>query len=151
MVATGIVFFPAAPLFLFMHGKDVTIPKGTEITAYMNGDFPIDAAKFASTAANQAQPATAPAAPPAQVQPTPQAPPSNANGELSTIELKSSPDSADITVDGKYVGSTPSTLKLAPGEHVVALEKAGFKTWQRTVTVGPGGSITINASLQKVQ
>ena len=34
MVATGIVFFPAAPLFLFMHGKDITIPKGTEITAY---------------------------------------------------------------------------------------------------------------------
>ena len=29
MVATSIVFFPAAPLFLFMHGKDVTIPKGT--------------------------------------------------------------------------------------------------------------------------
>jgi hypothetical protein len=38
MVATSIVFFPAAPLFLFMHGKDVTIPKGTEITAYVNGD-----------------------------------------------------------------------------------------------------------------
>ncbi|MGH9763784.1 MAG: hypothetical protein ACREDR_30030 [Blastocatellia bacterium] len=29
MVATSIVFFPAAPLFLFMHGKDITIPKGT--------------------------------------------------------------------------------------------------------------------------
>ena len=27
MVATSIVFFPAAPLFLFMHGKDITIPK----------------------------------------------------------------------------------------------------------------------------
>jgi hypothetical protein len=44
MVATGIVFFPAAPLFLFMHGKDITIPKGTEITAYGNGDVPLDLA-----------------------------------------------------------------------------------------------------------
>jgi len=35
IVATGIVFFPAAPFFLFMHGKDITIPKGTEITAYL--------------------------------------------------------------------------------------------------------------------
>lgn len=35
MVATSIVFFPAAPLFLFMHGKDFVIPKGTEITAYI--------------------------------------------------------------------------------------------------------------------
>jgi hypothetical protein len=45
MVATGIFFFPAAPLFLFMHGKDMTIPKGTEITAYVNGDVPLDDVK----------------------------------------------------------------------------------------------------------
>jgi hypothetical protein len=28
MVVTAIVFFPAAPFFLFMHGKDTVIPKG---------------------------------------------------------------------------------------------------------------------------
>lgn len=33
IVATAIVFFPAAPLFLLIKGKDITIPKGTEITA----------------------------------------------------------------------------------------------------------------------
>jgi hypothetical protein len=27
MVATSLVFFPAAPFFLFMHGKDISIPK----------------------------------------------------------------------------------------------------------------------------
>ena len=48
IVATSIVFFPAAPLFLLVHGKDITIPKGTEITAYINGDIPLDPAKFAS-------------------------------------------------------------------------------------------------------
>ena len=46
IVATSIVFFPAAPLFLLVHGKDITIPKGTEITAYINGDIPLDPAKF---------------------------------------------------------------------------------------------------------
>jgi len=46
MVATGIVFFPAAPLFLFMHGKDITIPKGTEVTAYVAADTPLDPGKF---------------------------------------------------------------------------------------------------------
>src|SRR5713226_4449179 len=46
IVATSIVFFPAAPFFLFMHGKDISIPKGTEITAYVNGDFTIDPAKL---------------------------------------------------------------------------------------------------------
>src|SRR5438132_5641376 len=48
IVATSIVFFPAAPFFLFMHGKDITIPKGTEITAYVNGDVQLDRAKFQS-------------------------------------------------------------------------------------------------------
>jgi len=47
MVATSIVFFPAAPLFLLVHGKDIVIPKGTEITAYINDDIPLDPAKFA--------------------------------------------------------------------------------------------------------
>ena len=50
IVATSIVFFPAAPFFLFMHGKDTTIPKGTEITAYTNGEIKLDAAKFAAAA-----------------------------------------------------------------------------------------------------
>ena len=55
MVATSIVFFPAAPLFLFMHGKDITIPKGTELTAYVAADTPLDPAKFnkQSVAANK--------------------------------------------------------------------------------------------------
>ncbi len=46
IIATSIVFFPAAPLFLLIHGKDITIPKGTEITAYTNGDITLDPAKF---------------------------------------------------------------------------------------------------------
>jgi len=46
MVATAIVFFPAAPLFLFIKGKDVTIPQGTEITAFVEGDMHLDMSKF---------------------------------------------------------------------------------------------------------
>jgi hypothetical protein len=55
MVASAILFFPAAPFFLFMHGKDVTIPKGTEITAYINGDIKLDLSKFAPTEATASQ------------------------------------------------------------------------------------------------
>src|SRR6266513_2610952 len=51
MVATSIVFLPAAPLFLFMHGKDITIPKGTEVTAYVAADTPLDPAKFSKQSA----------------------------------------------------------------------------------------------------
>lgn len=69
--------------------------------------------------------------------------------ERSMVVIKSTPDGADIAVDGKYVGSTPSTVKLAAGDHAITVGKSGFKTWQRTMTVSSGGEITINATLEK--
>jgi hypothetical protein len=138
IVATAIVFFPAAPLFLFMHGKDITIPKGTEITAYVNGDIPLDPRRFA------AQTVVNPEAGVTPVQPTTDAAPA-----LSTVDIKSTPDGAEITVDEKFVGSTPSSLRLAAGDHKIKLEKSGFKTWERTLTVSAGATETVNATLEK--
>ncbi len=46
MIATSLVVWPAAPFFLLMHGEDITIPKGTEITAYVNGDVGVDSTKL---------------------------------------------------------------------------------------------------------
>lgn len=155
IVATSIIFFPAAPLFLFMHGKDITIPQGTEITAYINGDMTLDPAKFGvkpamGTAAAPAAPAT-PATTAAPPQPTtqPPAPAPVASEELATVVIRSVPDGADVTIDGKYVGSTPSTVRLAPGDHTIAIEKSGFKAWQRTMAVSPGGIATVDATLEK--
>jgi hypothetical protein len=46
IVATALIVWPAAPFFLFMHGKDATIPKDTEITAYTNGEIKLDKEKL---------------------------------------------------------------------------------------------------------
>jgi hypothetical protein len=46
IVATSLIVWPAAPFFLFMHGKDITIPKGTQITAFVQGDVRLQADKF---------------------------------------------------------------------------------------------------------
>jgi hypothetical protein len=133
IVATTIVFFPAAPLFLFMKGKDITIPKGTEITAYINGDVPLDPKKF------QPQDAVS-AAPPA----------TSSDGSLSsTIELKSDPDGAEITVDGKYVGNAPATLHLPIGDHTIKFEKPGYNAWERILTITQGVTTIITAGLNK--
>jgi hypothetical protein len=135
IVATGILFFPAAPFFLFMKGKNINIPKGTEITAYIAADTPLDPAKFSN------QPTANSTASGSQAQ--------AGDAALSSVTFKSTPEGAEITVDGKYMGSTPSTLNLTPGEHVVNIEKAGFKSWQRTMTVNISGNITIDATLDK--
>jgi len=90
IVATSIVFFPAAPLFLFMKGKDITVPKGTEITAYINGDISLDPKKFAPSAQSNKQ--AAPTLPEAK---TEQAP-STIDSEFSSVTIKSVPDGAEI-------------------------------------------------------
>jgi hypothetical protein len=46
MVATALVVWPAAPFFLFMHGKDINIPKDTPIMAFVDGDLTIKAAPY---------------------------------------------------------------------------------------------------------
>jgi hypothetical protein len=61
IVATSLIVWPAAPFFLFMHGKDITIPKGTAITAFVQGDDVLDRSRFVKSA-QQARSA-APAAP----------------------------------------------------------------------------------------
>ena len=41
MIATGLVFLPAAPLFLLTRGHDSNVVKSTEITAHLDGAVPI--------------------------------------------------------------------------------------------------------------
>jgi hypothetical protein len=147
IVATSIVFFPAAPLFLLVHGKDITIPKGTEITAYINGDIPLGPKRFATPTATNPEPGAA------SSQATGSATtPQNGVGAdpaLSMVDLKSTPDGAEITVDDKFMGSTPSSLRLTGGDHKIKLGKPGFKTWERTMTVGAGATAMVDATLEK--
>jgi hypothetical protein len=139
IVATGLLFFPAAPFFLFMHGKDISVPKGTEVPTFVSGNFLLDLAKF-----EQGQPTTPPAQPPSmQSSPSPQ----NLASTNAEIDVTSTPPGADIELDGTFVGSTPSTIGLAAGDHTITLKKAGFKTWERKMKV-TSGKVQVSADLE---
>jgi PEGA domain len=138
MVATSIVFFPAAPFFLFMHGKDTSIPKGTEITAYVNGDAKLDIAKFQ------------PAAPSTSAQSAAAGSPGVDAIVSAKLLLESDPSGSDIEVDGSFVGNTPSDVQVGEGEHTVSVTKAGFKSWERKLKVSGGSNVHLNAELEKV-
>lgn len=133
MVATSIVFFPAAPLFLFIHGKDITIPQGTEITAFVEGDMHLNMANFEAPSA-----VPAPAAPSA-AQPAAQA----------SLSIDSTPSGADVEIDGAFVGNTPSTVSVTPGSHQIAVKKKGFTDWTKTLNVS-GSSVHLNAELEPI-
>jgi PEGA domain-containing protein len=136
MVATSLVFFPAAPFFLFMHGKDISIPKGTEMTAYVNGDMKLDIAKFQPAASSPPAGASA-AASGSAPDPT-----------SARIQLDSAPAGADIEIDGSFVGNTPSEVRIAEGDHTITVKKAGFKDWERKLKVTAGSSVNLSAQLE---
>lgn len=128
MVVTSVVFFPAAPFFLFMHGKDVVIPKGTEVTSYVHGDFSVDPSKF----------------PGARIA----ALPAPASGPLQTrLQINSTPAGAAVEVDGKSVGVTPASLVVSQGEHVIGIIMTGHSRWERKIAVS-GATQEVNAELQ---
>lgn len=139
VVATAIVFFPAAPLFFFIKGKNIEIPKGTEITAFVAANTPIDPVRFGNREA----------AGPAITTSQPTLESTNEASGLATVLVKSTPNASDITVNGKFVGNTTSTLRLAPGDHTILIEKSGFKPWQRTINVTANGNVTVDATLEK--
>jgi len=77
-------------------------------------------------------------------------PPSEKPMEMAAnqVVVSSTPGNADIELDGSFVGSTPSTIDLSPGNHVLVIRKAGYKDWQRKMKIA-GGAINVVAELEK--
>jgi PEGA domain len=63
------------------------------------------------------------------------------------LQVSSTPDGADIEIDGGFVGNTPSSVGLAAGQHQVSVKKTGFKPWERKITVS-SGQVNLNAVLE---
>lgn len=114
----------AAPFFLLMHGENATFYRGTEVTAFVDGDIQLDMNSFLGA------PAVA----------TPW------DESKTTLQISSTPGGAQIQLDGVDVGSTPLNLKVAAGKHEVSVKKIGYSDW--TTTIGAsGGTVQVNAAL----
>jgi hypothetical protein len=70
--------------------------------------------------------------------------------ETVKCNFTSTPSGAEITLDGRYVGSTPSVVGVTTGTHVVVLSLPGFDRWKRELTVQHGSDLSVTATLQKV-
>jgi PEGA domain-containing protein len=94
--------------------------------------------------------------PPARAQPAATAVPAVLNSgapaaaanPAARLNIKSNPDAADIEIDGNFVGNTPSSLQLLPGDHNVVIKKPGYKNWERKLKV-VGGEVNLRAELEK--
>jgi len=90
----------------------------------------------------QSSPAPAPAPSPVAAQAVP---------EKVKCNFSSTPPGADITIDWRYVGSTPSVISLSTGTHVVVLSLPGFAEWKRELTVAADSVVNVTAVLEKTQ
>ncbi|MGC2481069.1 MAG: PEGA domain-containing protein, partial [Candidatus Sulfotelmatobacter sp.] len=106
----------------------------------------------ASTAPRESSstPAPAPPAPAPAVGSVQAVPPEKV--EKVRCDFSSTPPGAEITLDGKYVGSTPSEIAVSAGTHGVVFSMPSFVEWKRELTVEAGsGIVNVTAILQKTQ
>ena len=105
-----------------------------------------EARAAAQVASTQAQPAQVQASPTRAAESR-----VTAGGEAVKCSFASTPAGAEISVDGKFVGSTPSVLSLSLGTHAVELSLAGFVPWKRDLTISAGSELTVSPILEKAQ
>ena len=65
------------------------------------------------------------------------------------LAIDSNPPGADIVIDGKFVGSAPSSIAITPGSHEIYVEKTNFKSWSKTLSV-TSGDIHLKADLEPI-
>ena len=115
-----------------MHGKDISIPKGHEVTVHTNNDYEL------KTSAEPAPPtpSSTSAAKPVEVKAAPR-----------MVRFVSTPTGATVLIDGKYAGVTPTAeLRLEEGLHPVVLKRIGFVETKFEVN-GTEGAIRIDLKM----
>ncbi|MFN7948222.1 MAG: PEGA domain-containing protein [Blastocatellia bacterium] len=136
--ATAIAFWPAAPLFLLMKGKNVEVPRGQHISAFVDGDRLINVTPDA--------PATTADAPPQTGTARSAAMPAT---EFGAINVTSEPAGAEIEIDGVFYGNTPGLIRLPAGAHTITVRRTGHEVWKRNLNIGAGSNLTVSAELVK--
>jgi hypothetical protein len=64
-----------------------------------------------------------------------------------SVAIASDPAGAEIYVDGKFVGQTPSTIHLASGAHRVEVKFQGKQAWTRDLEVLKDSQLTLHPVL----
>lgn len=67
---------------------------------------------------------------------------------LQQLSVFSMPDGATVVVDGHAVGVTPFTGELAPGRHLVLLDREGYRDAREEIVLAPSTPAELNVTLQ---
>lgn len=63
------------------------------------------------------------------------------------IQFRSAPGNAQVVVDGVLQNfTTPGRANLGAGQHTIKMQLSGYRTWQKTVTLGAGQLLWLDYS-----
>ena len=66
----------------------------------------------------------------------------------TSVAFHSNPNNAEVYFNGEFRGTAPLSLQLAAGTHKVELRLAGYRVWERELTVVAGNDTRVAATLQ---
>jgi PEGA domain len=81
----------------------------------------------------------------------PTAPRPAASVNTVNVAIESRPDSAEIYVAGKFIGTTPMVARLLPGDHAIEVRHPERAAWKRELTVLPDSPARVMALLTRAE
>jgi hypothetical protein len=66
---------------------------------------------------------------------------------FGSVAITSTPDEAEVYVDGKFVGNAPETLKFSVGPHSIRITAEGRKDWNRSIEILKDSQLNLKAQL----
>jgi len=70
-------------------------------------------------------------------------------GGTGSVTIASDPPSAEIFVDGQFVGQTPATIHILTGIHRVEVKSSGKRKWERDIEILKDSQVTLHPALEK--
>lgn len=69
-------------------------------------------------------------------------------GQVAALSIETEPPSAEVSLAGRSCVSPCEMTRISPGTHEIIVKKAGFLTWQGTVTLAPKQAGRITTKLE---
>jgi len=134
-------------LILGMSDRTTGAEKGRDYAAYTDLDSVVNAPDSAPVS-QQAGDSPAGGPKTTVVPPKPEPPPPPPPEE-AYVDFNSNPPGADVNIDGRFHGNTPTRISLPPGKHLIEIRLAGHRTWIRNMVVDPGSKPSVRATLDQ--
>ncbi|MDQ3333932.1 MAG: PEGA domain-containing protein [Myxococcota bacterium] len=70
--------------------------------------------------------------------------------DSGTLKVISTLPDAEVVIDGAVVGKAPQEKKLSAGKHPIMVRLSGYKSYEETVNITAGQTLTVTAELKGV-